>query len=612
MDSKEKNFYESVIFLNCGGTIDMDSKRTAEQSSVKNLMPNIEKLLNEKSIKIIYDNVFEKSIDSTNIGQNEWDIIFTKIKKVYHRKLEFYKTLSSHQEYPFDIKVGGIVISHGTDTMQLTSFIVAMRVSLIDLFFPIIFTGSFTTVDDKDNDVVNNLTKSAFLSQESQTPKNVFVFIGDELHLATRTTKVYSTKNTEGKYFFSYPFPIAKVKCSPSLDSKAFEKYLKISEEKEEILRKPKRSEEEKKVLKKPFIDEFSLRIDNDYYDFLVSSNLKNKWQYIGNIIFENENWPVVEHIVLGFDSSKEIIFDFLHRLNKYRKSGVKKIGLIIQGNFSNSKDFINISTSIRNIVDNEGVFVAVGSKEVYEKLIKSDFQTKNLCCLPKSLSYTKARTKLLWLLRLNIKNEYVSFLMNENINGENANVDKFPDWIQYENYNKDGEIVYIYPNIDVSVFEDAITRAKKSNSRVYIYGFGYGHLPTISTAISEAVNNYLQNTFNAGFSLPASNDLEDILNRLTMIIHENKDMFDKYYESNLTIKRILGGDYEVGLAKRVVKYSLMDANKTLEIIGNATENGVRFISKATTLGQTDLTQYPVGLSLHCVGVMSDKTKQFI
>jgi hypothetical protein len=49
------------------------------------------------------------------------------------------------------------------------------------------------------------------VTEEETLPPGVYVLIGEELHLASRISKLYTKPNSEGKYFFSFPAPVAFV-----------------------------------------------------------------------------------------------------------------------------------------------------------------------------------------------------------------------------------------------------------------------------------------------------------------------------------------------------------------------------------------------------------------
>jgi L-asparaginase/Glu-tRNA(Gln) amidotransferase subunit D len=610
---KDLEFFKKVIVLNCGGTIDMNKNRTIDSNSVKGVLDNLQKLMDYFKINFEYENVFDTSPDSTNIGQVEWDTIYKKVISIIEDKQAVKNKLKQLGNYPPNHSAGGIVISHGTDTMQLTSLMLALRLSLNGLFFPIIFTGSFTTIDDENNDIENNLAKSIFAARpewndynSQKLPPQIYVMIGDEIHLACRSTKVYTTQNTEGKYFFSYPFPVARITSNIKI-KEIIKKYVKENSGTDLSMQN---------IL-------ITINFDNEYFNKLIKSNSSCEWTLAEHFIQEKKEWPIVEHIVLNRHLTKEVLQDLIVRIRDYQRfDSNKRYGVLLQGNFSKRNDFKEIKNAIQEIGDLNAI-VIVGSKIVFEKLS----ECSNIGLIHKSLSYQKARIKLLFLLKLNLDLPKVIEFMNENISGEISEYENFPDWIQYENYVDEAEIIPIYPNIRLEVFLHAVERnlTQRKNSKIFLYGFGNGHIPTTSNSIGTLTEKFLNDTdhfdFETILEIPKTNDLDELVTTLTNVLKTNKSKIIPYLKEYFSFKQIQNPSKKIEtiedyydekpeiIAKRIIKDSLMKDNEILNLLGEAIDKGFRIYTKTSTQSETNHSSYPVGRTLLAIGIDSDSVE---
>ncbi len=611
------DYYQKVIILNCGGTIDMNKSKDVGASSVSKTVEGIKELINYYNIEIEFENVFDKSPDSSNIGSHEWDALHAAIVRIIKDKKAVKDKLIRNNFYPELPFVGGIVISHGTDTLHLTSLILALRLSLDSLFFPIIFTGSFTTIDDPKNDIENNLVKSIFAAKldlnsflSKKLPPQIYALIGNEIHLATRISKVYTTQNTESKYFFSYPFPVARITARLPI---------------KKILNKLKRKEDNK-----VFIADINNRIsidinfDKNYFDNLINTNSSSEWKLTKSFLFEKFQWPQVEYIVVNRNLTKDVLLDLLDRVRDIeRTSSLLRFGVVIQGNFLKRKDFNELKLLLETI-SASGVIILVGSKMVYNNLSSC----KYIGLINKSLSYQKARAKLSFLLKLNLSYSKIIEFMGENISGEIAEYEKFPDWIQYENYPEDSEVIPIYPNINPKIYKHTIQRnlKREKTKDIYLYGFGNGHIPTIQKPISSIVLEYINDNNNFKFEtlhkLKDTNDLSKIILFLNNNCIENRDVIFEYLTKKFPDKISISDNENrdefinqyfknIGdeISKRIVKDSLMNESETLHILGSAIDLGMTIKVKTNAISKTDHSMYPVGRLLLAIGVDSEIVK---
>jgi len=157
---------------------------------------------------------FARPPDSSHIGEAEWAVILEVIRDLDQAKRAALELLSPRLHR---VERGGIVIAHGTDTMQVTSLVMALEMAAEPPVVPVVFTGSHSPPGTPGSDALNNLAKAihAATYRASQRPHNlppgVFVLLGEDIHLAARITKVSTTPDDEGRYFSSYPGPIGQM-----------------------------------------------------------------------------------------------------------------------------------------------------------------------------------------------------------------------------------------------------------------------------------------------------------------------------------------------------------------------------------------------------------------
>ncbi|HXC45354.1 MAG TPA: asparaginase domain-containing protein, partial [Solirubrobacteraceae bacterium] len=110
---------------------------------------------------------FEPPLDSADVGPDQWT---TLVKLIVSRQDEF----------------DGVVIAHGTDTMAYTASAVSFALGR-ELSFPVVFTGSQTTVDVLHGDALANILRASLVA--TQDLPEVVVSFGERVFRATRTQK---------------------------------------------------------------------------------------------------------------------------------------------------------------------------------------------------------------------------------------------------------------------------------------------------------------------------------------------------------------------------------------------------------------------------------------
>jgi Asparaginase, N-terminal len=655
-------FLADVIVLNCGGTINMSAAPgrspagVLEQGLAAITGPMAESNTSFRSIAI-----FERPPDSSNIGEAEWARIIERLVEVNDRKRSIAEKLLRRG---VAIERGGIVVTHGTDTLQITALIVALEFSVKQLVAPIIFTGSHSPIDSCDgSDGLSNLRKAIYVAKErfsvnANLVPAVYVVIGQDVHLASRLTKVRTMPDSDGHYFFSFPAPVGRITGG-----------------------------------------DFHLRIDQDYIHRLLPS---------GSCIdvdlgaTERRQFGIVEHIVIDRFTKVDSMKDFKRRRGLYLAEGLedREIALIIQGDFSGNSEFERFADELLPLSLEMPIFV--GARKAYERLeqVKRSTSDSRIILLPRSMTHAKAQAKLRWLLSFRNRKGDIKLLLECNFAGEVFDAAGLPEWINYETFpdNKAGtEVVVVYPDIHWKVVADAISRAKASGAprkTVYLYGFGDGHIPSLNVSMAEILQRYFDKEMLGPIGIIESASLSGLVKAIAARLacadlaklhtylerkyairskylrtalfkdiarareSEQKQMFERALRRSLAQKRARSGSFEIrmrnpevvlagimrelrisipgeylenevhglnfeewntdlvrylvrhfsdGLAMRIIKDAVASASRLLAVIGTAVDEGVSMrIRTLAVKSRSNSDNYETGNLLKVLGVESD------
>ncbi|MEQ6356760.1 asparaginase [Lysinibacillus sp. M3] len=159
---------KTILLIHTGGTISM---AMSDEGAV---MPNKENPLMKESSKldalatIIEMEAF--NLPSPHITQKE----MLKLRNLIIKKVA-------------EEKIDGVVITHGTDTLEETAYFLELTT---DLSIPIVLTGAMRSSNELGADGVYNLVEAVRVAvDEEARKKGVLVAMNDEVHLAINTTK---------------------------------------------------------------------------------------------------------------------------------------------------------------------------------------------------------------------------------------------------------------------------------------------------------------------------------------------------------------------------------------------------------------------------------------
>lgn len=160
-----------VILLATGGTISTSSDK--EKGGLVNTFSG-EDLINS----------VETNIDVEVVN-------FSKISSVYLTPQHMFELAKATQNYLNQSDVLGVVITHGTSTMEETSFMLDL---LIDSPKPVVITGSQKSSTDSWPDGPPNLESAINVAADaSSIDKGVMIVFSDRIHEGKAASKIHTT-----------------------------------------------------------------------------------------------------------------------------------------------------------------------------------------------------------------------------------------------------------------------------------------------------------------------------------------------------------------------------------------------------------------------------------
>jgi len=440
----------TVTVLNCGGTINMSGSAGARPDDMvaRNLGP-VQRGL-PRPLRVVLSSPFTRPPDSSNMGAEAWWVIVQAIQAELDRR-------DAALEAAGLSRGAGIVVTHGTDTMAVTSLLVALETAHRRLRVPIVFTGSHATPDQPGSDAIQNLTRAIALAGPGDLevlPPGVFVVIGQDVHLASRLTKVETAPDRNGRYFSSFPAAVGQVTGGGA-----------------------------------------RLKLDRGFLDGLQSHARPPSLRCTGR-------FGHVEHIVVDCFTPPRVLADLSRRLTHPPEG--RRPGVVVQGNFVGSPHF-DVHKAVLVELAQSGVAVAIGSRAVFEHVGSPSLP---IALLHRSLSHPAARLKLTWLLGTALSLPDVLRLLSVDLVGEIFETDALPEWIAYETYpdQRPGtEVVIVVPDLDRQVIDDAADRLvahRRARKDLHLYGFGHGHIPGPNAAVADLFVDWAHAR---GLEVPAS-----------------------------------------------------------------------------------------------------------
>jgi L-asparaginase len=171
-----ESYAKNIVVIATGGTISgagesqTDSKYSASKvdiNEIVNSIPNISAIANVSAEQLI-------QINSQDIDENVWIKIAQRVEEVAKRS-----------------DVDGIVITHGTDTMEETAYFLNLALKTKK---PVVLTGSMRPSTSVSADgYLNLLNAIALASSDNAYDLGVLIFMNDEVFAARDVTKTHTT-----------------------------------------------------------------------------------------------------------------------------------------------------------------------------------------------------------------------------------------------------------------------------------------------------------------------------------------------------------------------------------------------------------------------------------
>lgn len=162
---------KTILILHTGGTISM------AQSSDGAVVPEKTNPLNAVNnpfvgkLKLVTENIF--NLPSPHIGPREMLQLSHRINQASHEG------------------VAGVVITHGTDTLEETAYFLDLTVPST---IPVVVTGAMRSANEIGSDGVHNFyTAIKTAASDDAVGKGVLVVMNDEIHTARYVTKTHTT-----------------------------------------------------------------------------------------------------------------------------------------------------------------------------------------------------------------------------------------------------------------------------------------------------------------------------------------------------------------------------------------------------------------------------------
>lgn len=468
--------------IETGGTIDMegvDSRKPAE--GTKKLLTALTKFTPALNIH----RPFERPLDSSNIGPDQWRSLLDYVNSLCELKIDKVCSLNAEDQKR---ALAGIIIAHGTDTLQESSLIMALEFSRIRAPFPIVFTCAYAPSTEPGSDALRNLVLASVIAQsylltadkQHVVPPGVYVFVGSEIHLASRIKKVTTRPMNSRSYVESIPAPVGQVTVSHKAD-----------------------------LWKLDVSNEVRLRIHNELWRPPVREALISK--------IPDRKFGYVEHLWFKHDSPPALLSEALIRCHHIGVETNVRIALVLQGDFSRKQgeEIAEIVSELRRF--RRGLLqvpVFTGSPKVIKRISEVSGRRNLMFLIPKSLTHSKARTKLSWLLQFDLTPSGVASALRRDLAGECFELPVLPDWIAGESYGPNNNsdrasakrVVIAHPGISPLVYAEAsksLLESKAKRRELNIVGFGDGNIPLGPITIAGVISRYLKSSY--GLDLPVS-----------------------------------------------------------------------------------------------------------
>lgn len=171
--TKEEEMKKKILVIHTGGTISMteDSETGTVTPGDRNpLTESTNQLLNLADLTVVEP----FHLPSPHITPKE----MLQLKNIIEEKME-------------ELRLSGVVITHGTDTLEETAYFLDLTVNTS---LPIVVTGAMRSSNEVGADGLYNLISSIRVAIDDDSKnKGVLVVMNDEIHTARNVTKTHTS-----------------------------------------------------------------------------------------------------------------------------------------------------------------------------------------------------------------------------------------------------------------------------------------------------------------------------------------------------------------------------------------------------------------------------------
>lgn len=162
---------KKILIINTGGTIAMSEDQTTGKVSPSNENPlNIQSQLFNKFASLAVVDYFHLPSP--------------------HMTLQHMLSLS-HYIQSVSANFDGIIITHGTDTLEETAYFLDLT---LNGQIPVVMTGAMRSINEIGSDGLSNLRSAIFVAINEETVgQGVVVVMNEEIHAAAYVTKTHTT-----------------------------------------------------------------------------------------------------------------------------------------------------------------------------------------------------------------------------------------------------------------------------------------------------------------------------------------------------------------------------------------------------------------------------------
>lgn len=565
-----------------GGTINTslskDGSRLPDEKTQKKLLKNSNLKARKKVI------VYEYALDSSNQNLLTQEKLMNKLGKVAFEDIKKLEGIDLHLKKPgkyicidripyhfnFPKPSGpGTLITHGTDTLVENAALSAYMM----LPKTLVWTGSWSSPDEKGSDAYENIEKAKLLANNSLTPIGVYIVIGDEIHLATRTKKI----NTH-PWKSDQSIPYSNIKPWRK-ETNNISYFATIDDDPVGYFNKNNQIYFNTKFLK--MWEEILVKRFDSYFPLEKVKGLQPAY---------------VEHVYINEHTPGDVFKKLINRLITQKN----RCGAIIEGNFSSNSHYQEFVEMIQKIDKSKGIFILSTSKT------KLSTAYKNL----NYISSGQLRIKLSALLgRNDVNNNNLMLFVDENLAGEILE-QEFKDENELQipkSFYQKGEFIIAFPGMTRKIIDDAIENINKrillDNEKpvLLINGYGDGHIPIgylnmeerLTEGFSSIDPELCKILIDSIINDPDRNELsvDNIVKHLTYLLDNKKDK-----------------------AKTLLRKVFINSNDLLASIGRALDEGIEVLmGTKVDYAIPNLGAYEIGTILQHIGVKPLKitTKEF-